>query len=111
MPRPGSSAGNTAKSGYPQNVADALYALKTDADALQATQTAEQATSRNLAVEQKLFALGDANHLAVLQAEQTWQQAEIALVQAQVTRYGDTVALFQALGGGWWNNADAFAKP
>jgi outer membrane protein TolC len=24
-------------------------------------------------------------------------------VQAQATRYGDSVALFQALGGGWWN--------
>jgi outer membrane protein TolC len=24
-------------------------------------------------------------------------------VQAQAARYSDTVALFQALGGGWWN--------
>jgi outer membrane protein TolC len=24
-------------------------------------------------------------------------------VQAQATRFGDTAALYQALGGGWWN--------
>jgi outer membrane protein TolC len=33
----------------------------------------------------------------------TYQQSLILRVQAQATRYGDTVALFQALGGGWWN--------
>lgn len=93
--------------GAMQNVADALYALKFDADALQATQAAAQATSRNLAIARKQFALGDVSQLAVLQAEQTWQQAEIALVQARVARYGDTAALFQALGGGWWHTGAA----
>ena len=34
------------------------------------------------------------------------QQAIINLTQAQTARYGDTVALFQSLGGGWWNRAD-----
>jgi len=27
-------------------------------------------------------------------------------VQAQAARLADTVALFQALGGGWWNRAE-----
>jgi len=27
-------------------------------------------------------------------------------VQAQAGRYADTAALFQALGGGWWNRSD-----
>jgi outer membrane protein TolC len=40
---------------------------------------------------------------ALLSAEQVYQQAAISLVQAQATRYADTAALFQALGGGWWN--------
>jgi outer membrane protein TolC len=31
---------------------------------------------------------------------------EITLIQAQVNRYADTAALFQALGGGWWHRAD-----
>jgi outer membrane protein TolC len=30
----------------------------------------------------------------------------IDLVQAQANRYADTAALFQALGGGWWNRTD-----
>lgn len=90
-----------------QNVADTLYALKADADALQATQLAEQAARHSLDIAQKQFALGDANHLAVLQSEQTWQQAEVALVQAQVARYSDTAALFESLGGGWWQNGGA----
>ncbi|BFI95804.1 MAG: efflux transporter outer membrane subunit [Rhodanobacter sp.] len=84
-----------------QNVADTLYALKADADALQAAQAAEQAAARSLAINRSQFALGDVDRLAVLQAEQAWQQADIALVQAQVARYSDTAALFQALGGSW----------
>lgn len=47
--------------------------------------------------------LGYVNYLALLTAEQAYQQTAIALVQAQATRFGDTAGLFQALGGGWWN--------
>jgi outer membrane protein TolC len=49
---------------------------------------------------------GYANYLALLSAEQAYQQARINLVQAQSNRYADTAALFQALGGGWWNRRD-----
>jgi outer membrane protein TolC len=41
--------------------------------------------------------------VAVLNAEQTYQRAEVGLVQAQANRYSDTAGLFQSLGGGWWN--------
>lgn len=92
-----------------QNVADTLYALKADANGLQAAQAAEQAAARSLAINRHQFALGDVSHLAVLQAEQAWQQAEIALVQARVNRYSDTAALFQALGGGWWQHEKSTA--
>ena len=88
-----------------QNVADTLYALKADADALQAAQVSEQAARHSLDINRRQFELGDMDRLAMLQAEQTWEQAEIALVQAQVARYSDTAALFQALGGGWWQGA------
>ena len=52
------------------------------------------------------FEAGYASSLALLNAEQTYQQAVINLVPAQASRFADTVALFQALGGGWWNRAD-----
>ena len=45
--------------------------------------------------------------VALLNAEQIYQQAEVALVQAQASRYADTAGLFQALGGGWWNLPEA----
>ena len=40
--------------------------------------------------------LGDINYLAVLNAQQSYQQALISVVQAKAARYADTVALFQA---------------
>ena len=52
---------------------------------------------------QRQLALGDVSQLNVLTVEQNAQQAQLALVQVQANRYADTVALFQALGGGWWN--------
>ena len=46
---------------------------------------------------------GNANVLLLLNAQQTYQQAVIQVVQARAARLADTAALFQALGGGWWN--------
>jgi len=42
----------------------------------------------------------------LLNAQHTYQQTRIGLVQAQATRYADTAALFQSLGGGWWKRND-----
>jgi outer membrane protein TolC len=39
------------------------------------------------------------NYLALLNSEQTYQQAVASLAQARANRYADTAALFQALGG------------
>jgi len=84
-----------------QNVADALYALDADAEALAATANAETAAKRTLDLTQRQFDLGAINGLNLLAARSAWQQAVLARVQAQAARYTDTVALFQALGGAW----------
>jgi len=89
-----------------QNVADTLNALQQDADALKASAAAKDAAGVTLDLAKKQFQAGYVNYLALLSAEQTYQQAVINLVQAQTNRYADTAALFQALGGGWWNRAD-----
>ena len=89
-----------------QNVADTLNALEQDADALKAAAAARDAASVTLNLTKKQLDAGYANYLALLSAEQTYQQALMNLVQAQSNRYADTAALFQALGGGWWNRAD-----
>ncbi len=90
-----------------QNVADTLHALYSDADALKTASAAEQAARVALDLTQKQLGAGYVNYLSLLSAEQTHQQAQIALIQAQATRLGDTAALFEALGGGWWNRTDA----
>jgi NodT family efflux transporter outer membrane factor (OMF) lipoprotein len=87
-----------------QNVADALHALQSDADALVAAVASEQASGRSLAIVRKQLELGQVAYLALLNAEQTYQQAKLALVQAQAARLADTAGLFQALGGGWWRS-------
>jgi NodT family efflux transporter outer membrane factor (OMF) lipoprotein len=89
-----------------QNVADTLHAIRQDADGLKATAAAKDAAAVTLDVTKKQLDSGYANYLALLAAEQAYQQAVINLVQAQSNRYSDTAALFQALGGGWWNRAD-----
>jgi NodT family efflux transporter outer membrane factor (OMF) lipoprotein len=89
-----------------QNVADTLEALKSDADALAAAVRAETAAKTSLDIAKRQLSLGAVNYLILLNAEQTYQQAIVNRVQAQATRFADTAALYQALGGGWWNRED-----
>jgi NodT family efflux transporter outer membrane factor (OMF) lipoprotein len=89
-----------------QNVADTLTALEQDAESLKAAKTAADAAKVTHDLAQRQWRGGYANYLSLLSAEQADQQSQIALVQAQASRYADTAALFQALGGGWWNRTD-----
>jgi NodT family efflux transporter outer membrane factor (OMF) lipoprotein len=92
-----------------QNVSDTLYALQGDADTLAAQSTAERTAADSLTLVQAQYKSGGASYVQVLTAEQTYQNAAIALVKARAQRYADTAALFQALGGGWWNRNKALA--
>jgi NodT family efflux transporter outer membrane factor (OMF) lipoprotein len=89
-----------------QNVADTLHALVADADALAANADAERASRKAADVAEEQLKAGYVDYLTALPAEITYQQALLNLVQAQTTRLGDAVALYQALGGGWWNRKD-----
>jgi NodT family efflux transporter outer membrane factor (OMF) lipoprotein len=84
-------------------VANTLRALDTDADALRAQAEAESLARQSLDLVNRQYTLGAVSYLGLLDSQRTYQQTRIALVQAQATRYADTAALFQALGGGWWN--------
>ena len=86
-----------------RNVADSLRAIEFDALSLASADNAERASAQSLEITRRRLASGDAGILDVLNAELTYQQARLALVQAQANRYADTAALYQALGGGWWN--------
>ncbi|MFS2055471.1 RND transporter, partial [Variovorax sp. CT11-76] len=72
-----------------------------------AASTVAQALARTRAQLQ----WGDASALALLLAQQQQAQAEINLVQARAQRFTDAAALFQALGGGWWNAPADPASP
>jgi NodT family efflux transporter outer membrane factor (OMF) lipoprotein len=91
-----------------QNVADVLQALEADARALKAQVDAEKAAADTLDVTQQQFQFGAVSYLSLLNAQRQHQQTRIGLVQAQAARFADSAALFQAMGGGWWNReADA----
>jgi NodT family efflux transporter outer membrane factor (OMF) lipoprotein len=82
-----------------QNVADALHALAADAQALDAASRAESAAEKSLEVTRQQLKIGAVSYLALLNAEQTYEQALITVIQSRASRFADTAALFQALGG------------
>ena len=86
-----------------QNVADTLHASLSDAEALATNVRAENAARVTYDLTRRQMQAGYVDNLVLLYAETAYQQALIMRVQAQAVRFGDTVALFQALGGGWWN--------
>lgn len=89
-----------------QNVADTLVALEQDAKSLKATAAAADAAKASLDLSRLQYKDGYAAYLAVLNADQAYQQARLSLVQAEADRFTDTAALFQALGGGWWHRPE-----
>ena len=89
-----------------QNVADTLQAIDADSRALAAATRAETAAETSLNITRKQLGAGQVAGINVLLAEELYQQALLSRVQAQGARYADTVALFQSLGGGWWNRKD-----
>ena len=67
---------------------------------------AADAAKTTLDLSERQYRSGYAGYLSLLNAEQAYQQARIALVQAQAARFSDTIALYQALGGGWWRRPE-----
>ena len=89
-----------------QNVADALRALQIDGKAVVAAAAAEKATAASFELVRKERVLGATNSVQVFVAEQSYLSALVTASQTRANQYADTAALFQALGGGWWNRGD-----
>ncbi|GAA4476794.1 efflux transporter outer membrane subunit [Gluconacetobacter asukensis] len=94
-----------------QNVSDALHAIGNDADTLVAAAKAEDEARKNLDFARIGNHYGDESTLLLLMAQQAEMQTRLTLAQAQSGRLSDTVGLFQALGGGWWNRKTADPRP
>lgn len=86
-----------------RDVADVLRALEYDAMTVKAQGEAEAAARDTLDIAKKQVRFGATSYLSLLNAQRQYHLARILLVQAQAGRFADTAALFQALGGGWWN--------
>ena len=84
-------------------VADTLCALQHDAEILAAQGEAVASAEQALHLVQANFQAGLANYTDVLIADVQYHQAKIVDLQTIAVRDQDTVALFVALGGGWWN--------
>ena len=89
-----------------QNVADALTALESDVRAVQAASAARRAAQQNVDLVRRQVEQGQVNVSILIEAQRAYLDTSLALVDAQASRFADTVALFQALGGGWWNRAN-----
>ena len=89
-----------------EQVADALKALEYDAQALEAQAHAQRDAAGALSLLQTSYRAGTVDYLEVLVADTQLHQTTIAWLQAVAQRQQDTVALFVALGGGWWNEQD-----
>ena len=75
-----------------------------------ASADAERLANEALGLVERQYELGAVSYLASLDAQRTYLNTRVALVQARAARFTDTAALFQALGGGWWNSPDAVAS-
>jgi NodT family efflux transporter outer membrane factor (OMF) lipoprotein len=85
------------------DVATALDALVHDADAVDARAHALAAATDARKLVLVNYQAGLVSYLDVLNAEAQYQQARIGQIGARAQRLQDTVALFIALGGGWWH--------
>ncbi|MFJ7565626.1 efflux transporter outer membrane subunit [Herminiimonas sp. NPDC097707] len=93
-----------------RNVADTLHAIHADAESLKAAADVADTAKITLELTQKQHARGYIDRLTLITAEQGYRQAALNVAQARATRLGDSAALFQALGGGWWNRANEDKK-
>jgi NodT family efflux transporter outer membrane factor (OMF) lipoprotein len=93
-----------------RDVADALRAIEADASTLKAQLAFEKAAQESVKISRTQYLAGAVTYPSVLTSEQNYQQAVVARVKAQAARFTDTAALFQALGGGWWNRVDQTAQ-
>lgn len=84
-----------------QSVADSLKALELDDVALKYTKNQAETAQTRFNLVKRRHQLGSMSNLELLLAQKAYQESLLSLVQTQALRFSDTVALFQALGGGW----------
>lgn len=82
------------------DVSNALTAVKTDGDALAAADRGNRASATSLDFTRRQYELGAVGTFTLLPVLAARAEARSTWVQARAARLVDTVALYQALGGG-----------
>jgi NodT family efflux transporter outer membrane factor (OMF) lipoprotein len=89
------------------DVANALKALEHDAETVKAQGILRDNAQETVDLLFANYNAGLVPYMDILTAEIQLEQANIAYVSAAAQRHQDTVALFSALGGGWWAKPDS----
>lgn len=84
-------------------VADLMTAMPADARAAAAQVDARDAANDALTLTRAAYDAGTAGYLDLLSADAAYRQALVGAIAAQTQRLQDAVALYAAVGGGWWN--------
>lgn len=89
-----------------KDVADVLRALQSDIRTINAAATAKRAAGQNVELVRKQVEEGQVNIPLLIEVQRAYLETSLAHIDAQAARFADTIALFQALGGGWWNRPE-----
>jgi NodT family efflux transporter outer membrane factor (OMF) lipoprotein len=92
-----------------REVSDALTAIENDARTLQARTEAAAQAEVTYQIAAQRFNAGGISQLALLDAQRQHLQTMLDRTTSAANRYTDSASLFQALGGGWWNETQARA--
>jgi len=82
-------------------VSNLLSALQTDGTALATRQEAAQIAERSLYLSRRSFQVGNSGILQVLDANRSYQRAQLSLVEARSRQYLNVAQLYVATAGGW----------
>ncbi|SMF97322.1 efflux transporter, outer membrane factor (OMF) lipoprotein, NodT family [Methylomagnum ishizawai] len=94
-----------------QDVANTLKNLEADHQTLEVQASSVQIAQENLTLAQAQSETGGLSYLALLDSQRNYKQAQLGWIKARATLLGDSAALFQALGGGWWNRTPPHHSP
>ena len=94
-----------------EQVADSMRAIDHDAQTLQARSTAAAQAEETYTIASQRYTFGGISQLSLLDAQRQYLQTAMDRTASAASRYSDSAALFQALGGGWWNDKSTEAHP
>jgi NodT family efflux transporter outer membrane factor (OMF) lipoprotein len=87
-----------------REVADTLRAIEHDAQALNDRSEAAQHADSAYRIASRRYDAGGISQIVLLDAQRQQLQTALDRINYQAARYSDSATLFQALGGGWWND-------